>query len=365
MESAGFSRRRSPLFPESLSGMHLTRIRLSTLWLCAVVIVVWAAAMRAAPQLSTTPRALVPNLSHDFGIVEQGSKVAHEFSIQNGGTAPLILMRVSMSAPGMTARMRRSIPPGEQATVTVEWTASVKGPFEGKAVLEVNDPARPEITFSMTAMVEPAIEIVPYQAVYASVYAGEVGRRTLRIVNRRARPLTISRVERQGDHFEAAITPVESGKLYELTVSVPAATAPGRYSEAVFLYTDDPAMPRLMVPVNVLVKTELYANPETIDFGRVALKEVTNNPSLLDLLLQTLMVRKRVGRFSITSATSDVPFVTVRRSPDGEVSSEAFRIDLALDKDRLRPGPFSGKISVRTDDTQFPEVTVPVRGEIQ
>ena len=241
----------------------------------------------------------------------------------------------------------------------------MKGTVEGKAVLEVNDPATPQITFVLTGVVKQGVEFLPHQAIYASLYQGESGHRSVRIVNNRERPLVISRLEQRGEHFHAVITPVESGKLYELEVTVPATNPPGRYSEAVFLYTDDPKMPRLMVPVNVLVKRDVYANPEAVDFGRVALTELADRSSVLDLLTQSFIVRKRAGKFSITTVMSDVPFVTIRRSPEAEGSSEAFRIDVALMRDRLQPGPISGSIRIRTDDKQFPELIVPIRGEIR
>ena len=348
--------------------MYSFQIRFSVVTLCAMMMTAASiASPRAArQQVSQAPHVIVPNLSHDFGSIEQGSKVVHQFTIRNTGTAPLTLTRLSLSEPGMTAKMRPSIQPGEQAALTIEWdTAGVKGAVEGKAVVEVNDPARPQVTFVLTGVVKQGIEFLPYQAIYASLYQGESGHRSVRIVNNRERPLGISRLEQQGQHFHAAITPVEPGKLYELEVTVPATVAPGRYSEAVFLYTDDPKVSRLMVPVNVIVKPAVYANPETVDFGRVAPRELADNSSALDLLTQSFIVRKRAGSFSITTVTSDLPFVTIRRSPEGKGSSEAFRIDVALMKDRLQPGPISGSIRIHTDDKQFPELIVPVRGEIQ
>ncbi len=347
--------------------MYFFQPRFSVAALCVTMIAtVFIAAPRAQQQVSLAPQAILPNLSHDFGSVEQGSKVVHQFTIRNAGTASLTLTRVSLSESGMTAKMRPAILPGEQATLTVEWdTAGVKGTVEGKAVLEVNDPAKPQITFVLTGVVKQPIEFLPYQAIFASVYRGEPAHRSVRIVNNRERPLGISRLEQQGEHFHAAITPVESGKLYELEVTVPATVPPGRYTEAVFLYTDDPKMPRVMVPVNVLVKPDVYANPETVDFGRVALTELAHNSSVLDLLTQSFIVRKRAGSFSIVSVTSDIPFVTIRRSPEGESGGAAFRIDVALMKDRLQPGPISGNIRILTDDKEFPELIVSVRGEIQ
>jgi len=347
--------------------MHSFQTR-SSVTLCIMMIsAVLNASPRAAQQeASQAPHAIVPNLSHDFGSVAQGSKIVHQFTIRNAGTASLTLSRLSLSQSGMTGKMKPAISPGEEASVTIEWdTTRMKGSVVGNAVLKLNDPATPQITLVLTAVVKPGIEFLPYQAIYASVYQGESGQRNIRIVNNRERPLGITRVEQQGEHFHAELKPVESGKLYDLEVTVPAAVPPGRYSEEVFLYTDDPSMVRLMVPVNVLVKPDVYANPETVDFGRVSLSELTKNPSVLDLLTQSFIVRKRAGTFSITSVTSDIPYVSIRRSPDGEGSSEVFRIDVSLIKDRLRPGPMSGSLRIRTDDKQFPELIVPVRGEIQ
>ena len=347
--------------------MYFFQLRFFAVTICLMIIAtVFTASPQAAQQaVSLAPRAVVPNLLHDFGSVEQGSKVVHQFTIRNEGTVSLTLTKLSFSELGMTAKMKPAIPPGEEAALSIQWdTTRLKGAVVGKAVLEVNDPATPQITLVLKGVVKPGIEFLPYQAIFASVYKGEPGHRSVRIVNNRERPLGITRVEQQGEHFHAGIKPVESGKLYELEVTVPATVPPGRYTEAVFLYTDDPTMPRLMVPVNVLVKPDLYANPETVDFGRVALKELADNPSVLELLTQSVIVRKRAGNFSITNVTSDIPFVTIRRSPEGE-GSEVFRIDVALMKDRLRPGSISGSLRIRTDDKQFPELIVLVRGEIQ
>jgi hypothetical protein len=322
---------------------------------------------QAAPQ-SAAPaaRAVVAATSHDFGRVEQGARLTHRFVIRNTGGAPLTLSRLSLSERAMSAKMKPQIPPGGEGTLSIDWnTAGLQGAVEGRAVLELNDPASPAITLVLRAVVKQPIEFTPYPAVYASLYQGESARRSVRIDINRERPLGLVRLERHGEHFQAAIKPIVPARAYELEVTVPPTVSPGRYSEAVFLYTDDPQVPRLMVPVNVLVKTEVYANPDKVDFGTVSLGQLAAQPSVLDLLTQSFMVRKRAARFSITGLSSDLPFLSLRRSPDGPGNAEAFRLDVALSKDRLRPGPFSGTITVLTDDKEFPRIVVPVRGEVQ
>jgi len=107
----------------------------------------------------------------------------------------------------------------------------------------------------------------------------------------------------------------------------------------------------------------VYANPEAVDFGVVPLGQLEKAPGLLQLLTQTVMVKKRQGQFAITKIASDLAFVTVKQTP--AVSSSAFRLDFGLVSQRLRPGRIEGTIRVMTNDGEFPEVLIPVRGELK
>ena len=44
---------------------------------------------------------------------------------------------------------------------------------------------------------------------------------------------------------------------------------------------------------------------------------------------------------------------------------QKFRFDVGLDMDRIVPGHIDGTIIIKTDDPEFPELVVPVRGEIK
>ncbi len=44
-----------------------------------------------------TPKIFFPETSHDFGNIEQGSKVSHKFIVQNIGDAPLQLIKAKAS----------------------------------------------------------------------------------------------------------------------------------------------------------------------------------------------------------------------------------------------------------------------------
>jgi hypothetical protein len=183
-------------------------------------------------------------------------------------------------------------------------------------------------------------------------------------VNHEDRPLKILGLEANSERYTAAVKTLEEGRIYELAVAAKPKAPFGRAQEALYLLTDHPERGRLRVLVNVLIKPDVYANPEEVDFGSVRMAEVTGRPTLLDLLTQTFMVKVRQGEMQIKAVRSDLDFLYIKQSPP-EGKASAFRVDVGLQLRLLRPGPIQGSIILATSDPRFPEVTVPVRGEIR
>jgi hypothetical protein len=271
---------------------------------------------------------------------------------------------VDLSEPGMKAKFNPVIPPGREGNITMEWdTAHRKGQLEAEAIVRFNEPAQSDVTLTLKGIVKPPIEIIPHAVVFVSVFKGESSERTVTIVNNDDRPLSITRLEAEGTSFGASVETIDAGKIYQLRVKVPPDVPPGRYMEAVYLHTDHPTRSRLRIGVNVLVKNDLYANPEIVDFGAVSLDQLAKAPSLLELLTQTFLVKARSGEFEIKSIVSDVPLLYISKDPSG--SSQAFQISVGLIRERMQPGRITGSLRITTDDEAFPELVIPVRGELR
>jgi hypothetical protein len=308
--------------------------------------------------------SLFSGKSYDFGIVKEGEKVVHVFTVRNETEAPLRIRAVDLSEPGMKAKFNPVIPPGREGSITVELdTARRKGSVEAEAIVRLNEPAQSDVTLTLKGIVKPPIDIIPYAAVFFSVFKGESAERTVAIVNNDDRPLSITRLEADGASFAASVETIDAGKIYQLRVKVPPDVPPGRYMEAVYLHTDHPTRSRLRIGVNVFVKNYLYANPEVVDFGTVSLDQLAKAPSLLELLTQTFLVKTRSGEFEIKSIVSDVPLLHISKDPSG--SSQAFQISVGLVRERIQPGRITGTLRITTDDEAFPELVVPVRGELR
>ena len=285
--------------------------------------------------------------------------------LHNRGTQPQVIDRVDLSQGGMKARFARRIEPGQQQTITITWdTKAISGEVSAEAVVRFQDSAVPALTLVLNGVVKAPIELLPHPAVFFSVYKGETAERRIRIVNNEETPVTVKGVQTESTHFTAEVKPVQPGRAYELIVRVAGDVPPGRYMESASVLTDHAERPRLTVSVNVLVKTDLYANPEAVDFGTVTLTDIHRSPHLLELLTQPVMLRRRQGTFEIKSVESSIPAVKVVREPT-KGSSESFRLDVSLVRSKLQPGPLEGSIRILTTAEDFPEIVVKVSGTVR
>jgi len=301
---------------------------------------------------------------HDFGQVRQGDSVYYEFHVANPRNGPQRVLRVDLTAPGMSARFKPDVAAGEAATIKIKWdTSKVQGATTGKAIVQWADPTVPSVTLAMKGVVQPPIELLPMAAAFFSVFQDETAERVIQIVNHETRPLRIDRLEPEGSHFAAKIREIEPGRKFELHVTVPKGTATGRFMEGVTLHTDAPNQGPIRVPVNVFVKADVYANPEEVDFGEIDLAALKRNPARLPLLTQTFLVKRRQGPFAIRTYSTDVPGLVITSSPGQVDAIHQFTVSISLDK--LTAGPLEGSIKIQTSDPQFPEVDIPVHGNIR
>jgi hypothetical protein len=320
-----------------------------------------ALAAAPAPQ---RPATAAP-VTHHFGRVRQGETVTHEFTLRNpSASGPVRVLRVELNGPGMTARFKPETPAGQPVSIRVAWnTSKIEGEVEAQGVVRWADPKLPVTAFTIAGHVVPPIELRPMGVAFFSVFTDERAEQVIQLLNHEPRPLIVQKIAPAGSHFTAALRELERGRRYEVRVSVPAGLAPGRFMERLAVHTDSPARPVLQIPVNVLVKADLYANPEVVEFGNVPGAAVRRNPALGKLLTQTFLVKHRQRPFEIRRVTTDVPGLTIRVSPGG--SQPTHQIDVSLADDQLIPRSLNGSIRLLTSDPGVPRILIPVRGQIQ
>jgi len=94
------------------------------------------------------PKITFDKLSHNFGEIEQKTKVSTTFTITNEGEAPLLIRKTKASC-GCTATKpaKTELAPGESTTVDVTFNSgSYKGKQKKSVTVIVNDPSKPMTT---------------------------------------------------------------------------------------------------------------------------------------------------------------------------------------------------------------------------
>ena len=304
-------------------------------------------------------RLIVLETAHNFGVIKQGEIVSYTFIIRNTDVVPLNVKGLELSHRGMTARAPSVIAAGAEGKVTLTWdTRFVAGKLAGKGVLYFDDPLQKPVILALSGVVKPPIEFVPAPVVYLSLFKGESAEQTVTIINNdEAHPIEITRIDRRGQHFVAELQAPQSEKVHNIVIKIPPNTRPGRYSEALEIHVDDATRSPLMIGVNILVKENLYTFPHSLEFGTVHGSQVAGQ------VTQSLLVKKREGQFEIKRVTSTIPSLRFQRQPEGK--SGTFRIDVTIDSTQLKPGKITGMLHIETDDSEFPEVVVPVRVELR
>ena len=310
------------------------------------------------------PEALLPESQVDLGRIRADRKTEHSFTVSNSGSEALEIRNVRLKGQGFKARLPKGIPPGESRFITLSLEpVSLIGEWDWEVSFETNDPDNPLIHYKVKAFIYPPIEVEPAPRVFFSLYDDESAFRRLEIVNHKSRPLEITRLESLGSHFLPELETLEPGKRFQLTVTVPETVDPGRFQEALLLHSDDPDRPVIRIAVNVLVKEDLSAFPERIDFGWLSLEKLKAQPAVIALLTQTILIRSRNDDFSVTSVESEHPFLTVSRNPGNR--AKVVQVDVGLDPEKLTPGPIGGVLTVATDHPRYPEIEIPLSGIVQ
>lgn len=77
--------------------------------------------------------------SHDFGKIEQGKPVSHEFKFSNKGDAPIIISEVKPTCGCSIADYtKKPVKPGESGVIKVVFNAEARGPFTKSFIIKSN-----------------------------------------------------------------------------------------------------------------------------------------------------------------------------------------------------------------------------------
>ncbi len=94
----------------------------------------------AKVEVTDGPKIVFAEDTHDFGDIEQGTKVSHVFDFENSGTQPLILSNV-LTTCGCTATdwPREPVAPGDGGKIEVSFNSAGKMGKQNKVITVVSN----------------------------------------------------------------------------------------------------------------------------------------------------------------------------------------------------------------------------------
>jgi Protein of unknown function (DUF1573) len=127
------------------------------------------------PPGESEPRVSVDGPQFDFGTMQRGTSLSHEFVFHNVGHGPLTLRVGSTSCKCTLGTVPEDpIPPGGKLNVTLEWTAKISaGPFRQTASVITNDPTHSRVELQVDGKVTEATGVMPSNFIFDKVTAGE------------------------------------------------------------------------------------------------------------------------------------------------------------------------------------------------
>jgi hypothetical protein len=207
------------------------------------------------------------------------------------------------------------------------------------------------------------IEYTPFPVIFTTVNRGGTQEASLEIVNHRATPLTIGDIVNPSKRFTARVETLEEGKRFRLIVTLKGEGEAGKQQDLLEIKTNFQDAPVLKIPVNTFVREKVRTFPESVFMGRYPLSEIRGNSVLAKKRAQILMIYKDGSTDFQVTVSSDVPYLKIasERGPKGD----RYENTIWIDPDLAKPGQIKGSIIIKTNDRDFPKLTIPVWGDLQ
>jgi hypothetical protein len=122
------------------------------------------------------PRVAVDEEEYNFGSMERETEKSHVFTVRNDGRATLLLNKGTSTCRCTKFELASTkIEPGESTAVTIQWKARdvAPGKFRQSANIDTNDPAKPQLTFTIVGEVTSSYKMTPTSISFSGVSASE------------------------------------------------------------------------------------------------------------------------------------------------------------------------------------------------
>ena len=228
--------------------------------------------MSVPAHAATWAEGMFEDLAHDFGSVPRGPMVTHQYRLTNntGQTVRITSVRVSCGCTSATA-LQGTLAPGQSTAVLAQMdTTRFIGPKTVTIYVQFDQPRWEEVRLSITANSRTDIAIVPESLAFGPVSRGShVARQTSVTLSGGTQLVSVAA---ESNYVQLTAKGTQGNGVdstYEITATLRPDTPVGKWFTDVWLNTNNPATPRIRVPLTVDVEPALNLSPATAAFGAV------------------------------------------------------------------------------------------------
>lgn len=331
----------------------------------AALLVMLTAMTGALAGAADGPKVVVPEFVKDMGTVAQGEEIYVEFEFVNEGDETLILKAVRPTCGCTVADFDREISAGTTGLVKAKLdTRDFSGPISKSILIMTNDPQTPTLTVVIKTEVHPYVEILPRALVrFNAVQHEPMNQKVIVVAGDEDKDFEVTGIKSSVPFLKATVRPLgadellagKSSKQFEVALSMDAGAPVGPVNAVLEVETNHPKAKTVPVKVFGVVRALLHVTPSQIQFGSVEAKKRPGR--------NIILVNNRTGgvKVAINGATVD----------DAAFSAEVVTIDegqryqvTVTIKPDASPGPRDAVLTLKTSDSEFPELKVPVRANI-
>lgn len=328
-------------------------------------LVLTLAAMSTATSAADGPKMMIPEGIKDMGKVAQGEVLDVDFAIVNEGDETLEIKAVRPTCGCTVAEFDREIAPGKTGYIKSKLdTRDFSGPISKSILVMTNDPQDPTTTLVIKTEVHPYVQVLPRALVRFNAVQHEAMEQKITVVaDQEVKDFKVTGVKSSVPFLFASVNPVPADRLlagksvkqYEVVLTMKDDPPVGPVNAVLEVETNHPKAKMVPVKVFGVVRALLHVTPSQIQFGSVEAKKQPGR--------NIIVVNNRSGKVPVTvtgASVDDAAFaaeiVTIERGRRYQVT-----VTVKPDADT---GPRDATLTLKTNDPEFPTLTVPVRANI-
>jgi hypothetical protein len=295
--------------------------------------------------------AMFDSLSRDFGSVPYGSILVHPFRLTNNTGAPVTISNVRVSCGCVTAKaLQYQLAPG-QSTAIVAQMDTHKFQRDKNVTIYVlfSRPSFEEVRLWVQANSRDDVTVTPDTLDFGQIKKGTSPAARVTISFMGGTQWQITGMSSDSNYVTTSLKQLPGNGMevnYLLTGRLRADTPVGKWYTDVWLQTNNPATPRVRVPLTVEIQSALSLNPSAVILGQVQAGVPTERKVILRGIkpFRILGVSGIDGQWSVrdsTVASKSVHVLTV--TLNGRTAGESIRkIKIVTDL------PEDGEIELQT-----------------